>query len=179
MNVSQLKLKEINEAIRDAGFKPQQLLFAGGLGIAALFSIPSIQKYSQTQAIRQAEIRKIDRLAESQRNQLLAEQNAEEIANERYKSCIPVVGKHYKNGTHYFTSLKAGDVPVDRITGKPFAPGVKVCDALGTTGIIDESGKIINTLFTGDRDVIHARLKRFRGSQFSQPVLANNQKEEK
>ncbi|MGI2907688.1 hypothetical protein [Tolypothrix sp. VBCCA 56010] len=93
-----------------------------------------------------------------------------EVANERYKQCLPVVGENYRNGTHYFAGLVEGSVPTDRITGKPLPTGTVICDASGTTAVIDEKGAVKATAYTGDRDVVQSRLKRFRGSQYSQPV---------
>ena len=92
------------------------------------------------------------------------------IVTFRYKSCLPVVGEEYRNGTHYFTGLKEGDKPIDRISGKPLPQGTVICDGHGVTTVVDEEGKVSYTAYTGNRDVVQARLKRFRGSQYSQPV---------
>ncbi len=93
------------------------------------------------------------------------------MANKRYEACLPVVGEYYRNNTHYFTGLKENDIPLDRITKQPFAKGTVVCDAHGLTGVIDENGRISNVAFTGDRNLVQKRLQRFRGSQYSQPIL--------
>ncbi|MGB6298678.1 MAG: hypothetical protein WBF90_21190, partial [Rivularia sp. (in: cyanobacteria)] len=65
-----------------------------------------------------------------------------------------------------------GDKPKDRITGKVLPTGTVICDAHGTTAVINDNGAATYTAYTGNRDVVQARLKRFRGSQYSQPVNA-------
>lgn len=157
-----------------------KVLWGVGLGTAVLLSIPSLLLHQNSMAER----RKLYQDNIKREEYLILKQQAvekeEKLANKLYQSCIPVVGKHYRNNTHYFTSLQPGSKPIDRITGKPFAPGVWICDANGTVGRInnegrlgsvDEHGNFYNIFYTGDRDVIKKRLQRFRGSQYSQPVL--------
>ena len=99
------------------------------------------------------------------------EKTQDAIAVERYKNCLPVVGENYKNGTHYFAGLDSGLIPVDRITGKAFPKGTVICDAHGSTAVINQSGEITFPAYTGNRDVVQKRLQRFKGSEYSQPVI--------
>lgn len=145
-----------------------------------LFSLPSLSKHQALMAERRALYKENLRQEEYFTLKREAVEKEEALANKLYESCIPVVGEAYKNGTHYFTSLQPGAIPKDRITGNPFAPGVWVCDANGTVGRINNEGRLgsvddkggtYNIFYTGDRDVIQKRLQRFKGSQYSQPVL--------
>lgn len=148
--------------------------------LGVVVSLPGLSKYRKTQAERRALYQKNLEREEFLRLKQEAFEKEQALANKLYKSCIPVVGEEYKNGTHYFTSLIPRSIPRDRITGEPFAPGVWICDANGTVGRIDKDGRlgslddrgnVYNIFYTGDRDVVQKRLKRFRGSQYSQPVL--------
>ncbi|MDJ0674018.1 MAG: hypothetical protein QNJ36_01230 [Calothrix sp. MO_167.B42] len=141
------------------------------IAAGAAFSIPSLVQHQSNMnkirsdiAAREAKAQKLERSLEFEKRQAA-------VANKRYESCLPVVGEYYRNGTHYFTGLKEGDVPRDRITKQPFSKGTVVCDAHGLTGVINEDGAVINVAYTGDRDLVQKRLQRFRGSQYSQPVL--------
>lgn len=167
------KYKHFRESLLDLGIKPSNLVFGGLLVIGAIASIPSIQKHQVRTDLIRADIKAREAKASALLRQFEYEQRQEEVANKRYKSCLPVVGKEYRNGTHYFTGLKEGQVIKDRISGLPIAEGTVVCDASGLTAIVNENGKISSTAYTGDRDIIQKRLKRFRGSQFSQPVLGD------
>jgi hypothetical protein len=164
------KYQQLRETLLDLGIKPSNLLFGGLLIIGAIASIPSIQKHQARIDLIRDDIKAREAKAEALDRQLQFEKRQAEIANERYKSCLPVVGNEYRNGTHYFTGLKEGDKPKDRITRKYLPTGTVVCDAHGNSGVIDEKGAVAYTAYTGNRDVVQARLKRFRGSQYSQPV---------
>ncbi len=166
------KYQQLRESLLDLGIKPSNLLFGGLLIVGAIASIPSIQKHQRRIDLVREDIKAREAKAEALDRQLQFEKRQAEIANERYKSCLPVVGNEYRNGTHYFTGLKEGDKPKDRITGKVLPTGTVICDAHGTTAVIDDKGAATYTAYTGDRDVVQARLKRFRGSQYSQPVNA-------
>lgn len=166
------KYQQFRESLLDIGIKPSNLMFGGLLVIGAIASIPSIQKHQARTDLIRADIKQREAKAEALDRQLEYEQRQAEVANKRYKSCLPVVGDEYRNGTHYFTGLKEGDKPKDRITGKYLPTGTVICDAHGTTAVIDDNGAATYTAYTGDRDIVQARLKRFRGSQYSQPVNA-------
>lgn len=164
------KYQQFRESLLDLGIKPSNLLFGGLLVIGAIASIPSIQKHQARISLIREDIKAREAKAEALDRQLQFEKRQAQIANERYKSCLPVVGDEYRNGTHYFTGLKEGDKPIDRISGQALPQGTVICDGHGVTAVIDEEGKVSYTAYTGDRDVVQARLKRFRGSQYSQPV---------
>ena len=164
------KYQQFRESLLDFGIKPTNLLFGGLLIIGAIASIPSIQKHQARTDLIRADIKQREAKASALDRQLEFEQRQAEVANKRYKTCLPIVGEEYRNGTHYFTGLKEGDKPIDRISGKYLPTGTVVCDAHGNSGVINEDGAVSYTAYTGDRDVVQARLKRFRGSQYSQPV---------
>jgi hypothetical protein len=146
-----------------------------GFGVAAIIALglsyPSFQNYQKGVEKVRIEVAEKEAKVNKTERALEYEQRQQEIANKRYANCLPVVGQYIKNGTHYFTGIKEGDTPKDRITNKTVPLGTVVCDALGTTGSIDDNGAIANIAYTGDRDVVAKRLKRFKGSQFSQPVI--------
>ena len=164
------KYEQFRESLLSLGIKPSNLLFGGLLVIGAIASIPSIQKHQARTDLIRADIKARESRAEALLRQLEYEQRQAEVANKRYKSCLPVVGKEYRNGTHYFTGLKEGDKPKDRISGKYLPSGTVVCDAHGVTGVINQDGAVSYTAYTGDRDLVQSRLSRFRGSIYSQPV---------
>lgn len=162
--------QQVEEALRVAKIKPSTIGWSIAGIVALIVSYPTMQGYkSDMDAVRKevtAQTAKVDALT----REAEMEKAQAAIANERYKQCLPVVGENYRNGTHYFVGLVEGSVPTDRITGKPLPSGTVVCDASGTTAVIDEKGAVRSTAYTGDRDIVQARLNRFRGSQFSQPV---------
>ena len=165
------KYKQFRESLLSLGIKPSNLLFGGLLVIGAIASIPSIQKHQARTDLIRADIKAREAKASALLRQFEYEQRQAEVANKRYKSCLPVVGKEYRNGTHYFTGLKEGDKPKDRISLKYLPSGTVVCDAHGVTGVINQDGAVSYTAYTGDRDVVQARLKRIKNSQYSQPVI--------
>ncbi|MEO1761734.1 MAG: hypothetical protein AAFR83_07135 [Cyanobacteria bacterium J06629_18] len=165
------KYEQFRESLLSMGIKPSNLIFGGLLVIGAIASIPSIQKHQARTDLIRADIKARESRAEALLRQFEYEQRQAEVANKRYKSCLPVVGKEYRNGTHYFTGLKEGDKPSDRITGDYLPTGTVICDAHGTTAVINQDGAVSYTAYTGDRDVVQARLKRFKNSQYSQPVI--------
>ena len=104
----------------------------------------------------------------------MIERKAEEsrrVAHDRYKECLPIVSSVVRDGRRFQSSaIYEGQVIRDRNTKLPLPPGVIVCDFHGNTGIINEAGEVSNTAFTGDREVIVSRQKRFRGAQYTQPI---------
>lgn len=96
------------------------------------------------------------------------EQQQAKIADARYQTgCLPIVGTQYP---HRYVTIVEGQILTDRITGRSLPPGTIVCDGNGNTGVISESGAVGAIAFTGDRDMVAKRLKRFRGGTYSQPI---------
>ena len=158
------------------GLKPVQGFFIVFGALALIGSAPSFLKHQARIDADKAELQRISAERRILKRQFEAETEQAEIANKRYSTCLPVVGKEFKNNTHYFSGIKVGEVIKDRITGNPLPKGTVICDAHGSTGVIDEKGKVRHIAFTGNRDVIKSRLKRFRGSQYSQPVVSDSSK---
>ena len=157
---------------QSTGLKPAQGFFIVFGALALIGSAPSFLKHQARIEADKAELQRIATDRRILQRQFEAEKEQAAIANERYKTCNPVVGKEFKNGTHYFSGIKVGEVIKDRITKKPLPKGTVVCDAHGVTGVINDKGQVTHTAFTGNRDIIQKRLKRFRGSQYSQPVIS-------
>ncbi|MBW4600335.1 MAG: hypothetical protein KME29_12195 [Calothrix sp. FI2-JRJ7] len=162
---------DIQSAWSRTGLKAAQGFFLIAGIVAVGFSYPSFQKYQASIDRDKATIDQITAQRRELQLQLESEKEQAEIANERYKTCLPVVGENFKNGTHYFAGIQEGMIIHDRITGKPLPQGTVICDAFGNTGTLDENGKVKSLAFTGNRALIEQRLKRFRGSQFSNPVI--------
>lgn len=167
------KYQQFRDLLLDVGIKPANFVCIGLVGAAVILSIPSLEKHQTRVDLVRSEIKQRETTAEKLERQLNYEQRQARVANERYKSCLPVVGDAYQNGTHYFTGIKEGDKPKDKITGERLPAGTIVCDAHGSTAVIDRDGAVSYLAFTGDRNVIQSRLKRFRGSQYSQPIIDN------
>ena len=170
-NTLNKKYQQFRNLLLDVGIKPANLAFCGISFCSCSTSIPSLEKHQKRVSIIRTEIKHRETSAEKLERQLNYEQRQARIANERYKSCLPVVGNEYRNDTHYFTGIKEGDKPRDKITGKQLPKGTVICDAHGNTAVIDKKGAVSYLAFTGNRNVIQSRLKRFRGSQYSQPVI--------
>jgi hypothetical protein len=97
------------------------------------------------------------------------EKEQAQIAEGRYKvGCLPVVATVYP---HKYVSITKGQIIKDRITKQPLSAGSVVCDANGTTGVIDQEGNVGTLAFTGNRDLVATRLRRFRGGTYSQPIV--------
>ncbi|MGD1873068.1 MAG: hypothetical protein ACFB02_08440 [Mastigocoleus sp.] len=164
-------LDSISKFYNSLGLKPTQTFFiiAGVIAIAA--SYPSFIKHQARIEADKADLQEKTLQRRALQRQFESEREQAMIANERYKSCLPVVGETFKNGTHYFSGIQKGSVIRDRITEKPLPQGTVVCDSHGITAVIDANGQASFTAYTGDRDIIQARLKRFKGSQYSQPII--------
>ena len=113
-----------------------------------------------------------DRLSRLERQRADEEREAK-IAEQRYKKCLPVVGKVRRNGRHYFVGLKKNQLITDRISGAPLVKGTVVCDGFGVTGVLNEEGRVSAVAFTGNRNLVAMRTKRFRRQQCSMPVVSN------
>lgn len=166
-------IQDLRDNLLDLGIKPSQVFMWGFVGSALILSIPAIGEHQAKIKARRIAIQTKENKAEILDRQLEFEQRQARVANERYKSCLPVVGTEFKNGTHYFTGLKQGSKPSDRISGKVLPQGTVVCDAHGVTGVVDGDGTVQHIAYTGDRDVIQKRLKRFKSSLYSQPIIDN------
>ncbi len=91
------------------------------------------------------------------------------IADARYqKGCLPSVTGTYPNIR--YASIFEGQVLSDRHTKRPLPNGTVVCDGQGNTGVIEDNGTVGAIAFTGNRDLVAKRLKRFRGGIYSQPI---------
>ncbi|MBE9213726.1 hypothetical protein IQ247_13800 [Plectonema cf. radiosum LEGE 06105] len=166
--------RRLRNLLLEVGIKPTNLMFGGLIAAALALSIPSLQKHQARIDLIRSEIKQREDVAEKLERQLSYEQRQASVANKRYESCLPVVGNQYQNGTHYFTGIKEGDKPKDKISGEHLPTGTIICDAHGNTGVIARDGSIAYLAFTGDRDLIQSRLSRFRGSQYTQPVISND-----
>lgn len=136
-------------------------VFGGIILAIGILSIPScVENHRQIKVLRE----------EYSANQQVEQMSR--IADKRYQDgCLPLVRGTHPNLT--YASIVAGQRPVDRHTGDPYAPNTVVCDSNGATGIIDENGEISSVVVTQNRDVVAKRLKRFRGGLYSQPVVKN------
>ncbi|MEM7578291.1 MAG: hypothetical protein AAF316_00305 [Cyanobacteria bacterium P01_A01_bin.80] len=164
--------KRVLKAYKSTGIKNSQALFLVFGTMAVLASYPSFNAH---QARIEADKADIDQKTLERRilqRQLDSEKEKAIIAEQRYKSCLPVVGENFKNGTHYFAGIQEGSLIQDRITGNTLPSGTIICDGFGNTASINSDGKATNFAYTGDRDVIQKRLKRFKASQFSQPIIS-------
>ncbi len=151
--------------------KPSTLGWGIAILVGFIFAYPNIQAHQSANRESQKDIAQRELKADILERQLEFEQRQALVAEKRYESCLPVVGESLKNGTHYFSGLQEGDIPTDRITKKPLPKGTVICDAHGSTGVINENGEIAFTAYTGNRDLVQKRLTRFKGSQYSQPVI--------
>ncbi|MBE8990139.1 hypothetical protein [Nostoc sp. LEGE 12450] len=113
-------------------------------------------------------------IAQNSKQQTILEQQLElelelaTIADSRYESgCLPIVATVYP---HKYVTIVQGKVIKDRITLNPLPKGTVVCDANGNTGVIADRGEVEAIAFTGNRDLVATRLKRFRGGTYSQPI---------
>ncbi|MBW4674706.1 MAG: hypothetical protein KME52_11950 [Desmonostoc geniculatum HA4340-LM1] len=135
------------------------LAFSSGDISRNMQSISSIKQQIASQSEKQAKLEQ----------QVAFEQEQAKIANTRYQEgCIPIVFGTYPN-IRYVTIVE-GQVLTDRITGRTLPTGTRVCDANGNTGVVGEKGAVGEIVFTGNRDMVAKRLKRFRGGIYSQPI---------
>lgn len=164
-------LDDIQSVWSRTGLNPAQGFFIVAGVIAIGLSYPSFQRHQARIEQDKAAINQITTQRRELQIQYESEKEQAEIANKRYKTCLPVVGQAMRNGTHYFSGIQQGIVIHDRVTNKPLVKGTVICDAHGQTAVIGADGTPQHFAYTGDRNVIQARLKRFRGSQYSQPVI--------
>jgi hypothetical protein len=144
------------------------IVFGALIGASLLYSSGDIQRNVGAIAdIKQS-------IAENSKQQKILEQQLEfekeqaTIADARYKSgCLPIVATVYP---HKYVTIVKGKVILDRITLNPLPKGTVVCDANGNTGVIGLRGAVEAIAFTGNRDLVATRLKRFRGGTYSQPI---------
>jgi len=140
-------------------FTKTDVVFIGALTTVAAFAIPGfVDSQVRFNAIR----------AKYAENQEVMQQS--KIADQRYQNgCLPLVRGKHPNLT--YAPIVAGEMPVDRHTGSPYPENTVVCDSNGATGVINATGAIASVAVTPNRDVVAARLKRFRGGVYSQPVV--------
>ncbi|MBD2254636.1 hypothetical protein [Nostoc parmelioides] len=141
----------------------------GGLTLASLiFSSNDIARNMQSISTIKEQIANQSQKQTKLEQQFQFEQEQAKIADARYKlGCLPIVATQYP---HRYVTLVEGQILTDRITGRILPQGTVVCDANGNTGVIGEDGAVSEIAFTGDRDMIAKRLKRFRGGIYSQPI---------
>ena len=95
------------------------------------------------------------------------------VAEARYKrGCLLLSGGQYPK--FHFPTLVPGLTPTNRQTGTKLPPGTVVCDASGATGLISPNGTIGDLAVTGNREIVAQQVARFRGGQFTQPILGGN-----
>ncbi|MBD2565907.1 MULTISPECIES: hypothetical protein [Nostoc] len=144
------------------------IVFGALIGVSLLYSSGDIQRnMGAVSDIKQS-------IAENSKQQTILEQQLEfekeqaTIADSRYESgCLPIVATVYP---HKYVTIVQGKVIKDRITLNPLPKGTVVCDANGNTGVIADRGEVEAIAFTGNRDLVATRLKRFRGGTYSQPI---------
>lgn len=152
------------------------IMFGIGLGAILLFSYKDIQGNLNTitttkEAIanNNAELNKLNVSRQF-------EQEQAEIANQRYtEGCLPVVDRK----TRKYISINKGTLITDRLSKKALTEGTVVCDAQGSTGVIQVDGTVDKIAFTGNRDLVAKRIKRFRAGTYSQPVGVEHEEEGK
>jgi hypothetical protein len=144
------------------------IVFGALIGASLLYSSGDIQRnMGAISDIKQS-------IAQNSKQQTILEQQLEfekeqaTIADSRYESgCLPIVATVYP---HKYVTIVQGKVIKDRITLNPLPKGTVVCDANGNTGVIALRGEVAAIAFTGNRDLVATRLKRFRGGTYSQPI---------
>ncbi|MBW4677693.1 MAG: hypothetical protein KME52_27945 [Desmonostoc geniculatum HA4340-LM1] len=135
------------------------LAFSSGDISRNMQSISSIKSQIADQSERQTKLEQ----------QYQFEEEQSKIADARYeKGCLPVVSGSYPNIR--YVSIFKGQSLTDRHTGKALPSGTVICDGQGNTGAIEGSGTVGAIAFTGNRDMVAKRLKRFRGGIYSQPI---------
>lgn len=61
-------------------------------------------------------------------------------------------------------------VVTHRKTGLPLPEGTRVCDGFGNASVLGKDGRPTEIFFTGNRDLVADRERRFVGSKYAQPV---------
>jgi hypothetical protein len=143
------------------------IVFGGLMLVSLIYSAPDINRNMRSLSSLRNAIASNSEKESQLSQQLKSESQQAAIAEARYKKgCLPVVATVYP---HKYVAITEGQVIRDRITGKPLPNGSVVCDANGTTGVISNF-RVSAIAFTGDRDMVAKRLKRFRGGTYSQPI---------
>ncbi|BAY66922.1 hypothetical protein NIES22_70660 (plasmid) [Calothrix brevissima NIES-22] len=134
-------------------------LIGGGNMGNSLDALNRLRAANQQEMVTSAELER----AEASRKQQTV------IANDRYKACELIVAGGGKQKIT-FPAINPATVITDRNTGAPLVRGTVVCDAYGNTAILDQQGKATAFAFTGDRNAVQIRMKRYRGGLYAQPV---------
>ena len=148
-----------------------KIVFASMCVVGLFFSRDDIAKNIATTNQVKAEVSASNNRLGRLERQRAAEEREAKIAEQRYSKCLPVVGKVRRNDRHYFVGLKKNQLITDRISGAPLVKGTVVCDGFGVTGVLNEEGRVSAVAFTGNRDLVARRTKRFRKQQYSMPVV--------
>lgn len=145
------------------------IIFGGFTLVAIALSSGDISRNMNSIATIKTQIAAQSEKQTQLEQQIAFEEEQAKIANTRYsKGCLPIVAGSYPDIR--YVSIFEGQVLSDRHTGRSLPTGTVVCDGQGNTGVIEANGVVGAIAFTGDRDAVAKRLKRFRGGIYSQPV---------
>lgn len=150
--------------------KSKTSIIFGGIVLASLaFSGGDISRNMNSIANIKAQIATNSEKQTKLEQQIAFEEEQARIAETRYaKGCLPIVAGSYPDIR--YVSIFEGQRLTDRHTGRSLPEGTVICDGQGNTGVIEDNGEVGAIAFTGDRDVVAKRLKRFRGGIYSQPI---------
>ncbi|BAY90780.1 MULTISPECIES: hypothetical protein [unclassified Tolypothrix] len=140
------------------------LIGSGGNMGNSLDALNRLRAANQQEMVTSAELER----AEASRKQQTV------IANSRYKACELIVAGGGKQKIT-FPAINPNTIVTDRNTGTPLVRGTTICDAYGNTAILNEQGKATAFAFTGDRNAVQIRMKRYRGGLYAQPVAGGQQ----
>ncbi|MBD2457730.1 hypothetical protein H6G80_27120 [Nostoc sp. FACHB-87] len=145
------------------------IIFGGIILTSLAFSSEDISRNLQSISSIKAQIATNSEQQTKLEQQLAFEQEQARIADARYQNgCLPIVVGSYPRIR--YVSIFEGQTLTDRHTKQPLPSGTVVCDGQGNTGVIEENGTVGAIAFTGNRDLVAKRLKRFRGGIYSQPI---------
>lgn len=139
-------------------------------------AVPSLSGLGQLSSEVNAARTEAKRIGQETTELKLSQQEADQksvIANERYQEgCLPVVSPDQRS----YVSLVLNQPVVDSASGVPLPVGSVVCDAHGNTGVITDDdgdpntyGLVQKMAFTGDKNIIDAHLRNYKGALYSMP----------
>lgn len=145
------------------------IIFGSIVLVSLAVSSPDIARNMQSISSIRAQIASQSERQTKLEQQVQFEEEQARIANSRYESgCLPSVTGSYPNIR--YVSIFEGQVLSDRHTKRPLPSGTVVCDGQGNTGVVGDDGAVGAIAFTGNRDLVARRLRRFRGGIYAQPV---------
>ena len=155
--------------------KPIHGAFALAIVGTAIPSVSNLGNFASKVPTARAEASRIgDDMTElTLRQQEQAQKN--EVAIARYQDgCIPVVSADQQN----YVSLVLNLPVLDSVSNHPISVGSIVCDAHGNTGAITDDDNDPSTpgvtqkmAFTGDKAIVDARMKQYRGAAYYLPSI--------